>query len=111
MDASPTPLAIVQVYIPTKNLSESKKICTALLKKKLIACGNIIDTIHSLYVWDGSLQDTKESLLLCKTTIDRVEEIESTVKELHSYDCPCIATIPLLRVNDDYRAWAVGQLQ
>ena len=90
------------VYITTSGLDEAKFIGRTLVKERLVACANMFP-ITSIYHWDG-LQENEEVVLLVKTTTEKVKKIEQRVKELHSYDVPCIISL-VIDGSDDYLAW------
>lgn len=93
------------VYITTANFSEARTIGKALLKEKLCACVNIIPNISSMYWWKHSIEEINESVLLCKTFEKRLSKIKKRVKELHSYEVPCIKAINAEELNADYTKW------
>jgi len=90
------------VYITTSSLDEAKFIGRTLVKERLAACVNIFP-ITSIYHWDG-MQEAEEVVLLAKTTTENVKRIEQRVKELHSYDVPCIVSL-VIDGSEDYLTW------
>ena len=92
-------------YITTKNIEEAKKIGETVLKERLAACANIIPAIESVYWWKGKIERDKESLLVLKTKKSLVSKLIKRVKELHSYDVPCVDIIPVTDGNKDYFKW------
>ncbi len=97
------PLCIA--YITTANRTEARLISCALLQEKLIACANIINASQSLYRWKGKLVESKESVIIAKTTNSHSKKIIARVKQLHSYDCPCIVFVPIVAANPEYAEW------
>lgn len=95
------------VYITTKNRSEAKKIGSALVEEKLAACANIIDNMESIYEWKGKIQTDKETVLIAKTTYGNISKLTKRVKELHSYEVPCVISINLSEQegNEEYLDW------
>ena len=92
------------VYITTKDESEAKRIGRVLVEEKLVACVNIHPT-NSIYRWKGKIQEESEATVLAKTKASLVDEIISRVKELHSYEVPCIISFPIEKGNPDYLQW------
>ena len=90
------------VYITTSGLDEAKFIGRTLVKERLVACANIFP-ITSIYHWDG-MQENEEFALLVKTTTENIKIIEQRVKELHSYDIPCIISL-VIDGSEDYLTW------
>ena len=99
------PLQFVSVYMTATNKAEAGKIATALVEQRLVACVNVLDGVTSYFRWEGQVQAEAEVALIAKTRASLVADIEKQVKELHSYDCPCIVAWPLVDGIDDYLAW------
>lgn len=95
-------------YIPCKNKAEAQKISETLVKEKLIACANIVKS-QSIFNWEGKLENGDEWIILAKTMPEKFKELEPIVKELHSYEIPCILGIPVDE-NSEYLDWAKEQL-
>jgi len=93
------------VFITAKNTAEAKKISEGLLKKKLIACANIVRGVESFFWWQGRIDKAKEVLLMAKTQRRLFPKIVKTVKSLHSYDCPEVIALPVVAGSQDYLRW------
>ncbi len=99
------------IYITAKDKAEARKIGSELVESKLAACVNIIDNMNSMYVWQGKIQDDKEAILIAKTTEARVPLLIEKVKALHSYDCPCIVSIPVSGGNREFLDWIANEVK
>ncbi|TVQ15932.1 MAG: divalent-cation tolerance protein CutA [Balneolaceae bacterium] len=93
------------VYITTSGIDEARLIGQALIDDKLAACANIVDGMESIYRWEGKVVQDQETVLIAKTTRNRLGELEARVKELHSYDVPCIVAMPIGFGSSDYLEW------
>ncbi|MDI9614568.1 divalent-cation tolerance protein CutA [Methanothermobacter sp.] len=93
------------IYITTSGQEESARIGRRLVEDRLAACVNIIPSIKSFYHWEGSLEEDEESVLIVKTTSELTQQIIKRVRELHSYDNPCIISIPITGGSRDYLEW------
>jgi periplasmic divalent cation tolerance protein len=93
------------VYITTSGRDEAETISQALIRERLAACTNIIDSMSALFWWDGGVQSEKEVVLIAKTRADTFDRLIERVKVLHSYECPCIIGLPIAAGNPDYLAW------
>jgi len=100
---------IRMVYITCANLEEAKNIGKKIVEERLAACANIIDNIYSFYWWEGKLQDDKETIIIAKTKNSLVHDLIEKVKSMHSYECPCIVTLPILEGNIDFLEWVVKE--
>ncbi|MEK6921319.1 MAG: divalent-cation tolerance protein CutA [Nanoarchaeota archaeon] len=101
---------MLTLYIPCKDKQQATDIAAHLLKKKLIACANIIPST-SMYIWKGKLETNDEHILLAKTTDKRYKNIEKEVLRLHTYDCPCITAWKLSHVNSAYKKWVSSMVK
>jgi periplasmic divalent cation tolerance protein len=101
------------VYITTKDRQEAKKIATALVEEKLAACANILDNMNSVYRWEGKVVSENECVLIAKTTYSNVLALTERVKELHSYEVPCVVTCNISEQegNPDYLDWIVNSVK
>ncbi len=93
------------LYITVGSAGEAASIARVLLDARLIACANIIDGATSLYRWEGKVADEKEAVMIAKTRGDLVEKVIERVRELHSYDCPCIVALPIVAGNPAFLDW------
>lgn len=99
------------IYITTGSKDEAVMIGKALINAGLAACVNIVENMHSMYMWDGKLQDDKETILIAKTTKARVSDLIEKVNALHSYDCPCIVSLPVSDGNPAFLKWIAEEVQ
>jgi periplasmic divalent cation tolerance protein len=80
-------------------------IATPLVEEGLAACVNIGEPLTSIYLWQGRLEQSRECLLLAKTTVERYRELESTIRERHPYELPEIIAVPVETGLADYLQW------
>jgi len=92
------------VYITASGPGEAEKIASALVEEGLVACVNAVP-IMSYFRWEGSIHNDAEVQMLCKTLTGRVDEVVARVKELHSYDVPCITHWPITGGSESYLQW------
>ena len=103
-------MGITLVYMTTGDKEEARAIGKALIKSNLAACVNIIDSMNSLYRWEGKLQDDQETILIAKTTQEKIEDLKKKVVSIHSYDCPCILTFPVSDGHAPFMTWIKDQV-
>ena len=97
------------IYITASSVDEARSIGKELVSSRVAACANIIDNINSIYWWDGEIQDDKEAILILKTRDSLVPELIEKVKSIHSYDCPCIVSLPILEGNKPFLDWVYNE--
>ncbi len=82
-----------------------KLIANTLLNKKLAACVNMIPRMRSKYIVDGRITESREVILLIKTTKKLENKVYKTIKDLHNYEIPEISTIQTSKVDKNYENW------
>ena len=91
------------IYV-TAPREDAAAIARELVERRLAACVNTVDC-DSTYRWDGEIHHEGESILLAKTTDDRVEALVEAVGELHPYEVPCIERFDETEVAEPFRRW------
>jgi periplasmic divalent cation tolerance protein len=66
-----------------------------LVEKRLVACGNIVPGVESIYRWQGSVETSAEVMVIFKTTADSAEAAQARLRELHPYEVPEILQLPV----------------
>ncbi|MFT5126205.1 MAG: periplasmic divalent cation tolerance protein [Kiritimatiellia bacterium] len=93
------------IYMTSASLEEAQRIGRTLVEESLVACVNLMEGMQSIYRWEGEVCEAREVVIIAKTHADKVEALIARVKELHSYECPCIVVLPVLEGNPDYLKW------
>jgi len=97
------------VYMTAGSIEEARKIGKALVSERLAACVNIIDRMDSMYWWEGAVQSASEVVMIAKTRESLVPRLTRKVKDLHSYECPCIVSLPITGGFQPFLDWIVGE--
>jgi len=98
-ESEPNDFVVVLITAPQGRGNELGR---ALVERKLCACINVVRGIHSIYWWQGAVEEGDEELLICKTVLSRLEELKKVVKEIHPYEVPEVIA---LRIVDGLRAY------
>jgi len=93
------------IYITASSREEALRIGRHVVADRLAACANVLPGITSVYRWQGEVQEDGETALILKTRSGLVERLTARVKELHSYDCPCVVALPITGGNPDFLQW------
>jgi periplasmic divalent cation tolerance protein len=94
------------VLITAPSVDVGQMIANALVDKGLAACVNILSPIQSIYLWQGSKQSDKETLLIVKTSQDVFSnKLVPLVQEIHPYDMPEIIALPIILGSEQYLDW------
>lgn len=99
------------VYITTGSEEEARNIGKALVNQKLAACVNILNGMQSIYRWEGKIEEANEVILVAKTIQANMDELTKLVCELHSYECPCVISLPVSSKegNPEYIDWLIQE--
>ena len=97
------------VYVTTDSRQEAKKLAEVCVDKKLCACVNIFPPILSCYTWKNEYKEAEETVLMMKTREDLFEMLSAEIKKHHSYTCPCIVFIPILKGESSFLKWIQSQ--
>jgi periplasmic divalent cation tolerance protein len=100
---------ILFVYIPCGSMDEAKKIGRTLVEERLAACANIFNGHHSIFRWEGKIEEQEEVLLIAKSRATLFERLSSRVQSLHASKTSCIAAIPVQHVNAAYASWILDE--
>lgn len=101
---------MILIYTTCKDAEEARKLGKLIIEKRLAGCINIWP-IESMYWWqekagkEEKIVEDKEVVLLVKTLQQKVSQIEELILKNHSYSVPCIATIFIDRINQNYKEW------
>jgi periplasmic divalent cation tolerance protein len=95
----------VLVYVTAPSLAEAESLARLAVESRLAACANILPGMRSLYWWRGRLERGDETVLLLKTTDALAPALTEALVRAHSYDCPCVVTLPISGGNPDFLKW------
>jgi periplasmic divalent cation tolerance protein len=96
-------------YVTCPSGDAAATIARRLVEERLAACGNVLPRMRSVYRWQGAIHEAEEAVLILKTRAELVDRVSRRVKELHRYECPCVAALPVTGGNPDYLAWIVAE--
>jgi len=97
--------AYVQVLTTAGSAEEAEEIGSMLIEKRLAACVQTIGPIVSRYRWQGEIEEAREWQCLAKTEEGLYEQVERTIRAVHSYEEPEILAIPVLAGSQGYLGW------
>jgi periplasmic divalent cation tolerance protein len=95
------------IYITAGSMGEAKSIGRTLVEEQLAACANIFP-ITSIFRWKDKIDEESEFGILMKTKTGKVKDIQRRVKQLHSYEVPCVISFKIDSGSEDYLKWIEG---
>lgn len=102
-------MSVSFVYVTAKDRDQALNIGRTLVAEHLVACVNVLDAMTSIYRWQGQTCEDREAVLVAKTRTELVGQVIERVKQLHTYDCPCVVSWELSQGNESYLRWIAEQ--
>ena len=99
---------LVLVLSTFADTDSAERVVRRLVQERLIACGNVIPGLTSLYRWQGEMERAAEVLVLMKAPQERVPRLFERISEIHPYEVPELLALPVDTVSRAYCEW-VGQ--
>ncbi|WP_448582851.1 divalent-cation tolerance protein CutA [Thermaurantiacus sp.] len=96
---------LVSVFAVFGNATEAERIAREVVGEGLAACANILGTCHSVYRWQGQIEEAKEVPAIFKVTAERAEALIEAIAGRHSYEVPAITVWQVDRALEAYAAW------
>lgn len=91
------------VTAPDAAVAES--LVRRLVEEGVVACGNIVPGLRSIYRWRGEVEQADEVLVLFKTTAAGADRLVRRVPELHPYDVPEVLVLAIEAGHGAYLEW------
>lgn len=98
------------IYVTAPSRKEAEKIAETVVTERLAACANVLDGVTSIFHWEGKLCRENETVLILKTTEEKTTALTARIKEIHSYDCPCIVVLPIESGNPAFLEWVAREV-
>ena len=94
----------VLVYVTAPTQQEAEHLARITVDARLAACANIY-SMKSVYHWQGRVVDDEEWALWLKTRRSMRHELVRHIIAHHSYECPCVVTVPLWIGHIPFAQW------
>jgi periplasmic divalent cation tolerance protein len=92
-------------------LKTARQLARLALRKRLVACGNLIPGLESHYWWRGKIESSREVLLLFKTRTTKLRDLEKLVLAEHPYDTPEFVVLNLTAGTERYLTWLAKETE
>ena len=93
------------VLVTAPSLKAARSLAASALKRRQAACANIISAVESHFWWQGKIEQSKEALILFKTTRRRLAALEELILQEHPYDTPEFVVLPIEAGSERYLKW------
>ena len=95
----------IVVFTTFPDQETARRIVRTLVEERLIACGNLVSGVESIYRWKGEVETSNEIFAVLKTERARYIALESRIRELHPYEVPECVTVRIHEGLPDYLRW------
>ena len=92
------------------NEDDAARVVQGLLEERLIACGNLIPGVRSIYRWESAIADQREVLVVMKTRKQDWAALLSRLHDLHPYQTPECLALRVAAGAPKYLAWLEAAL-
>lgn len=90
---------------------EASRIGHTLVDERLAACVTQLPPIHSIYRWHDQIESCSETMMLIKTSLDKLPALESRLRELHTYETPEFLVLPVESGSQTYLNWLQASMR
>lgn len=81
---------IAILYTTVGAFADAEKLAQHAVHSAYAACVNIIPNATSIYAWKETIEQSSECLMLFKTSLDRLHDLEKFIRSAHPYEVPAI---------------------
>ncbi|MBA2435540.1 MAG: divalent-cation tolerance protein CutA [Verrucomicrobiota bacterium] len=96
---------ILLVLSTFPDVATARRIGRQLVEDKCAACANLLPAVESIYWWQQKVETASETIVLLKTSADRYEALETTLRQLHPYEVPEIIAFRVEQGLPEYLRW------
>jgi periplasmic divalent cation tolerance protein len=93
------------VFTTFRNEEEAARVVRTLVDERLIACGNLLPNVRSIYRWKEGVADEREVMAILKTRKQDWPVLMSRLHELNSYETPECIAVRMASGSPRYMAW------
>lgn len=104
-----TPMSVLIVYCTCPDAASASSIAQMLVSEHLAACVSELPGLRSTYSWQGRIERDEETLLIIKTTRERLSALTERITALHPADLPEILATETAGGLSAYLDWVAEQ--
>lgn len=100
----------IQIVTMTSDLADAERIATMLVANRLAACVQLSGPVESTYRWKDQIETSSEWCCTIKTLRELFPQVESKIRELHSYGEPEIVATAIVAASQSYLNWIAASV-
>lgn len=86
---------VLFAFVTFPSMEKAVELTRLLVEEGLVAGGNIVPGLRSIYRWEGKIFDEQEVMTIFQVSEKGYPAFERRVKELHPYQVPEIVAFPV----------------
>jgi periplasmic divalent cation tolerance protein len=95
----------LMVFTTFANETDAERVVRTLVEERLVACGNLVPGVRSLYRWEGKVADEREVMVVMKSRKQDWPALMSRLSELHPYKTPECVAVRIASGAPAYMTW------
>jgi len=103
-------MSVLIVFTTFPEETAAHETAQAVIRSQLAACCQVGAPVRSYYRWNGTVEETVEIPLTCKTTVAAWPALEDFLKSRHPYELPEIIAIPVTHGLPAYLSWVATSM-
>lgn len=100
------PLLVYTTY-PDEQLAAAA--ARRLVERRLAACVNIVPGMHSIYAWQGVIEEGREAIAIVKTRQGLADAVRDAIIDGHPYETPIVLFVPASGGAAQTLAWLMAE--
>ena len=92
------------------NLGDAQLMARSLIERRLAACVQINEGVHSVYRWNGKICEEQEVSISAKTVAGKWDEISTFIKDNHPYELPELIGMSPAEYDLVYGQWVQAEV-
>lgn len=102
-------MAALIVFSTFPDADGARTAAARLVEDGLAACVSLLPGMTSVYRWQGRIEETRETLLMIKTTEQVYPRLEQALKACHPYELPEILAVGIDAGLPAYLDWVAQE--
>jgi periplasmic divalent cation tolerance protein len=102
-------VTVLVCFCTCPDADSATRLADALVGERLAACVNVVPGLRSVYRWQGAIEHNDETLLLIKTSRDRLDALTVRLRDLHPYELPEVVAVEVAGGLSTYLDWVAEQ--
>ena len=102
-------MPVVIAFCTCPDPDSAARIAGTLVEERLAACVSRLPGVASTYRWQGQIEQADETLLMIKTTAERLPAVQRRLLQLHPYELPELVAVEAAGGLPAYLDWVVAE--